>query len=205
MSAPWGAQFRRFLGAQRAHFGRSIAQRLRSARPRAVARRPPPVASASRASPQRSGAYRVFTRKRAILIKSSAKCLRTRLDGAGKGDFRPQQLAQRKIASSDLSTLHHPNHLEALSTTIYLAFPQLGRLFPALRTQLRRQHLKEGAQLQNDHVTHVEDIDKLPAVSSLCSWPTTATHAVTWSVLIGDWLMETSVVLTIGSVSLLIA
>jgi len=39
----------------------------------------------------RCGAYRVFTRKRAILV-SSVKILRTRLDGAGQGDFAHNNL-----------------------------------------------------------------------------------------------------------------
>jgi len=42
--------------------------------------------------PWRSGAYRVFTRKRAILVRSSVKSLRTRLDGAGTGDFAHNNL-----------------------------------------------------------------------------------------------------------------
>jgi len=66
---------------------------------------------------------------------NSCKKLRKKLaDPSGwrrKGRFRPQQVSQRKSASSSLSTLHHPNRLEALSTAI--AFPQPGRRFPALR------------------------------------------------------------------------
>ena len=42
--------------------------------------------------PWRSGAYRVFTSKRAILVRSFVKSLRTRLDGAGKGDFAHNNL-----------------------------------------------------------------------------------------------------------------
>jgi len=37
--------------------------------------------------PLGSGAYRVFTRKRAILVNSPVKIVRTRLGGAGKSDF----------------------------------------------------------------------------------------------------------------------
>jgi len=106
-----------------------------------------------------------------------------------KRRFRPQQFAQRKCASSGLSTLHHPNHLGALSTA--LAFPQSERRLPALHKKLRRQHLTEGAELQNDHVAYAVGIDNLPTVSSPCSWPTTATHAVMRSILIDDWIMET--------------
>jgi len=39
------------------------------------------------ASSLRSGAYRVFTRKRVFLVKSSEKILRTGLHGAGNGNF----------------------------------------------------------------------------------------------------------------------
>jgi len=35
----------------------------------------------------RSGAYRVFTRKRVFIVKTSLVILRTLLGGAGKGDF----------------------------------------------------------------------------------------------------------------------
>jgi len=106
-----------------------------------------------------------------------------------KRRFRPQQFAQRKCASSGLSTLRHPNHLGALSTAI--AFPQSGRRLPALHKKLRRQHLTEGAELQNDHVAYAVGIDNLPTVSSPRSWPTTATYAVMRSILIDDWIMET--------------
>ena len=41
----------------------------------------------------RSGAYRVFTRKRAFLGKSPVKTLRTPLGGAGKGDFAHNYLS----------------------------------------------------------------------------------------------------------------
>jgi len=41
---------------------------------------------------QRSGAYRVFTRKRVFLVKSSVKILRAGLDGAGNGDFAHNNL-----------------------------------------------------------------------------------------------------------------
>jgi len=106
-----------------------------------------------------------------------------------KRRFRPQQFVQRKCASSGLSTLHHSNHLGALSTAI--AFPQSGRRLPALHKKMRRQHLTEGAELQKDHVAYAVGIDNLPTVSSPCSWPTTATHAVMRSILIDDWIMET--------------
>jgi len=41
---------------------------------------------------QRSSAYRVFTRKRVFLVKSSVKILRTGLDGAGNGNFAHNNL-----------------------------------------------------------------------------------------------------------------
>jgi len=140
---------------------------------------------------QRSGAYRVFTRKRVFLVKSSVKILWTGLKfrWGRKRRFRPQQFAQRKCASSGLSTVHYPNHLGALSTAI--AFPQPGRRLPALHKKLRRQHHTEGAELQNDHVAYAVGIDNLPTVSSPCSWPTTATHAVMRSILIDDCIIET--------------
>jgi len=103
--------------------------------------------------------------------------------------FRPQQFAQRKCASSGLSTWRHPNHLGALNTTI--ALPQSGRRLPTLHKKLRLQHLTEGAELQNDHVAYAVGIDNLPTVRSPCSWPTTATHAVMRSILIDDWIMKT--------------
>jgi len=68
-----------------------------------------PIGRTARGSPppprQRSGAYRVFTRKRAILVKRSVKSLRTRLDGAGKGDFAHSNLrsgrARRPVCQLD--------------------------------------------------------------------------------------------------------
>jgi len=58
--------------------------------------------TALRKQPQRSGAYHVFTRKRAFLAKSPVKIWRR------KGRFRPQLFVQRKNVMSGLSTLHHP-------------------------------------------------------------------------------------------------
>jgi len=106
-----------------------------------------------------------------------------------KRRFRPQQFAQRNCLSSGLLSLHYPKRLAAPRTA--LAFPQSGRRLPALHKKLRRQHLTEGAELQNDHVAYAVGIDNLPTVSSPCSWPTTATHAVTRSILIDNWIMET--------------
>jgi len=106
-----------------------------------------------------------------------------------KRRFRPQQFAQRNCVSSGLLSLHHPKRLAAPRTAI--AFPQSGHRLPALHKKLRRQHLTEGAELQNDHVAYAVGIDNLPTVSSPCSWPTTATHAVMRSILIDDWIMET--------------
>jgi len=120
--------------------------------------------------------------------KKLRKTLADRPGSGGKRRFRPQQFAQRKCASSGLSTLRHPNHLEALSTAI--AFPQSGRRLPALHKKLRHQQLTEWAELQNDLVTYAVGIENLPTVSSPCSWPTKATHAVMRSMLIDDWIME---------------
>jgi len=106
-----------------------------------------------------------------------------------KRRFRPQQFVQRNCVSSGRLSLHHPKRLAALRTAI--AFPQSGRRLPTLHKKLRRQHLTEGAELQNDHVAYAAGIDNLPTVSSPCSWPTTATHAVMRSILIDDWIMET--------------
>jgi len=106
-----------------------------------------------------------------------------------KRRFRPQQFAQRNCVSSGLLSLHHPKRLAAPRTAI--AFPQCGHRLPALYKKLRCQHLTEGAELQNDHVAYAVGIDILPTVSSPCSWPTTATHAVMRSILIDDWIMET--------------
>ena len=66
-----------------------------------------------------------------------------------------------------------------------------GRRLPTLHKKLRRQHLTEGAELQNDHVAYAVGIENLPTVSSPCSWPTTATHAVMRSILIDDCITET--------------
>jgi len=101
----------------------------------------------------------------------------------------PTTTCAAECASSGLSTLRHPNHLGALSTAI--AFPQSGRRLPALHKKLRRQHLTKGAELQNDYVAYAAGIENLPTVSSPCSWPKTATHAVMRSILIDDWFMET--------------
>jgi len=106
-----------------------------------------------------------------------------------KRRFRPQPFAQQNCVSSGLLSLHHPKRIAALRTAV--AFPQSGRRLPALHKKWRRQHLTEGAELQNDHVAYAVGIDNLPTVSSPCSWPTTATHAVMRSILIDDWIMET--------------
>ena len=76
--------------------------------------------------------------------KKLRKNLADRPESGRKRRFRPQQFAQRKCASSGLSTLRHPNHLEALSTAI--AFPQSGRRLPALHKKLRHQQLTEWAE-----------------------------------------------------------
>jgi len=98
--------------------------------------------------------------------------------------FRPQQFVQRNCFPSGLLSLHYPKRLATPRTAI--AFHQSGHRLPALHKTLRRQHLTEGIELQNDHVAYAEGIDNLPTVSSPCSWPTTATHAVMRSILIDD-------------------
>jgi len=111
-----------------------------------------------------------------------------------KRRFRPQQFAQQNCVLSGLLSLHHPKRLAALRTAI--AFPQSGRRLPALHKKLRRLHLMEGAELQNDHVAYAVGIDNLPTVSSPCSWKTTSTHAVmrsVESVVVGKVLFLTSV------------
>jgi len=72
-----------------------------------------------------------------------------------------------------------------------IAFRQSGRRLAALHKKFRRQHLTEGAELQNDHVAYAAGIHYLPTVGSPRSWPTKATHAVMRSKLIDDWIMET--------------
>jgi len=57
--------------------------------------------------------------------------------------------------------------------------PQSGRRLPALHKKLRRQHLTEGAELQNDHVAYAVGIDNLPTVSSPCSWGGAAPRVAT--------------------------
>ena len=64
--------------------------------------------------------------------KAPYKRLRTRPNGAEKGDFAHNHLVHRKRSSFGLSNLHHLNHLEALTRAI--AFAQPGRRFPARRT-----------------------------------------------------------------------
>jgi len=131
----------------------------------------------------------VCSRANAFFLKKLGNNLADRPACSRKRRFRPQQFAPRNCVSSGLLSLHHPKRLAALRTAI--AFPQSGRRLPALHKKLRRQHLTEGAELQNDHVAYAVGIDNLPTVSSPCSWSTTATHAVMQSTLIDDWIMET--------------
>ena len=55
-----------------------------------------PTKRVSRGGRPRSGAYIVFTRKRAIMVKSSVKSLRTRLDGSKKGGFAHNNLRSER-------------------------------------------------------------------------------------------------------------
>jgi len=134
----------------------------------------------------RSGASRVFTRKRVFLVKSSVTILRTSM--GPETAISPTTIRVAEVRVVRFVNFTSSKRLAALSTAI--AFPQSGRRLPALHKTLRRQHLTEGPELQNDHVAYAVGIDNLPTVSSPCSWPTTATHEVMRSILIDDWIME---------------
>jgi len=135
----------------------------------------------------RCGAYRVFTRKRAILV-SSVKILRTRLDGVERA------ISPTTICAAVERVVRFVNFISSETSR----GAEHGHSLPSARWPLAcALHVVAtsascaGDLPVNDHVAHAVGIGNLPAVSSLCSWPTTATHAVTRSILIDDWIMET--------------